>query len=461
MASKKSPILKVGVLGGGLSGLLAAYLCERNGFEVEIFERKQSVGGNIRTIHEDDWIVECGPNTLLINDPIIEDILADLGLQNELIEMNPLARNRFVYRDGQLCLLPHDLLSFFSSPLLSIASKAAVVKNLFKVRPFKMSAQATVFDFFQQQFGSEVATQFADLMCLGIYANSSDQLIFESAFPRFSAIQKKGPSFLRNLILKGQKRRGRKFKTRSVSFQNGFEALISALEKKLHHKIICNCNIQSIRKEGTSWTISFLKTNQGETTNMGYQDKTFDALVVAQPIDAFVAVTNIFSQQVQKQITQLEAQSVASVSFGFSKKIDFSGFGILVPFQSRIRRLIGVLHPPSFFKGRAPQDRDLLTLILKDEQNITKFSDHNLLEELKSDLNLVFPSLPEIKQTWVFRYPRGIPQPTFRTQQILKSFWLETEKEPTLFFSHPSVGGPGLSDCFMRADKILRDLKKL
>ena len=58
---------KVIVIGAGISGLSAAYWLVRKGFDVEIFERENRVGGVIQTLREDGYLFEKGPNSFLDN----------------------------------------------------------------------------------------------------------------------------------------------------------------------------------------------------------------------------------------------------------------------------------------------------------------------------------------------------------------------------------------------------------
>ena len=56
---------RVAVIGGGITGLTAAFNLQQRGFPVTLYEASDRVGGVIRTVLEDGYLAECGPNTIL------------------------------------------------------------------------------------------------------------------------------------------------------------------------------------------------------------------------------------------------------------------------------------------------------------------------------------------------------------------------------------------------------------
>ncbi|UQD55284.1 NAD(P)/FAD-dependent oxidoreductase [Flavobacterium sp. K5-23] len=72
---------KITILGAGLSGLLTAYRLQNKGFDIEIIEARNRIGGRIHTIHSDTAQVEMGAtwfNDIHIN---FRNILTELGIE--------------------------------------------------------------------------------------------------------------------------------------------------------------------------------------------------------------------------------------------------------------------------------------------------------------------------------------------------------------------------------------------
>ena len=59
-----SVLKNIAVVGGGLTGLTAAWRLHRAGHRVTLFEKAPQVGGAIITTEKDGWLVEGGPNSL-------------------------------------------------------------------------------------------------------------------------------------------------------------------------------------------------------------------------------------------------------------------------------------------------------------------------------------------------------------------------------------------------------------
>ena len=62
-------ILDVAVVGGGISGLAAAYELQRRGLNVRVLEAGSRPGGVIATERFDGWVVDGGPDSILVQKP--------------------------------------------------------------------------------------------------------------------------------------------------------------------------------------------------------------------------------------------------------------------------------------------------------------------------------------------------------------------------------------------------------
>src|SRR5690606_6447861 len=101
------PTHPIAVVGGGITGLTAAYRLTRLGHDVHVFEASDHLGGCIRSERTaDGWLVESGPNSIQDNSPALTRLLAELGLADEVREARPEARNRYLVRGGFLVAAP-------------------------------------------------------------------------------------------------------------------------------------------------------------------------------------------------------------------------------------------------------------------------------------------------------------------------------------------------------------------
>lgn len=80
--------MKVAILGAGFSGMLAAYLLEKEGIEVTVNEKNDYLGGHCKTLVNKDDYTELG--TLISFSKEIKELL---------IELQVSYKERFVYRN--------------------------------------------------------------------------------------------------------------------------------------------------------------------------------------------------------------------------------------------------------------------------------------------------------------------------------------------------------------------------
>jgi len=78
-------MLDVAIVGGGISGLAAAYELQRQGLNVRVLEAIPRAGGVITTERFDDWIIDGGPDSILVQKPAAVALCRELGIADRLI----------------------------------------------------------------------------------------------------------------------------------------------------------------------------------------------------------------------------------------------------------------------------------------------------------------------------------------------------------------------------------------
>ena len=94
------------VIGGGISGLAAAFGLQQRGAAVEVLEANARAGGVIGTQRRDGALYETGPNSALDTSPLINELLDALAIRGERADASAVAATRFIVRGGRLIPLP-------------------------------------------------------------------------------------------------------------------------------------------------------------------------------------------------------------------------------------------------------------------------------------------------------------------------------------------------------------------
>src|SRR6266513_5033934 len=102
-------MIPIAIVGGGISGLSAAYYLAKAGVSSTLIEKRPRLGGVIQTERIDGCVVEGGPDSFLSAKPWAMDLIRELGLENEVIGSNDRLRKTFIRRNGKMVEIPDGL----------------------------------------------------------------------------------------------------------------------------------------------------------------------------------------------------------------------------------------------------------------------------------------------------------------------------------------------------------------
>jgi oxygen-dependent protoporphyrinogen oxidase len=106
---------RIAILGGGISGLTAAFELEKRRragatLDWHLYEASNRLGGILETTGiptpDGDYILEGGPDGWVSEKPWLRDLAIELGLENELIYSNDATRKTWVLVNGTLQASP-------------------------------------------------------------------------------------------------------------------------------------------------------------------------------------------------------------------------------------------------------------------------------------------------------------------------------------------------------------------
>ena len=119
------------IIGGGITGLSAAYELVKAGRRPTIVESQPSLGGVIQTETVEGCVLEGGPDSFLSAKPAANELIREVGLGDQLIGSNDGSRVTYLVKggrlvpmpDGLMMMVPTKILPVAVSPLLSWATK--------------------------------------------------------------------------------------------------------------------------------------------------------------------------------------------------------------------------------------------------------------------------------------------------------------------------------------------------
>ncbi|EIW54827.1 Protoporphyrinogen oxidase [Trametes versicolor FP-101664 SS1] len=290
------------VLGGGLSGLSAAFHLSRRfpartGTRITLLEKSSRLGGWVQSErvrvkdkhgHEAEILLESGPRTLRPASKAVLEIIHLLNLESSLLTVPrnaPAARNRFLHVPGSkgLLTIPGSLPALLVSPLAKILVPA-MYRDFRRINGTVLNASSpndeSVDAFFTRHFGPEFARTFGSALIHGIYATDSRLLSVRAAFSAVCRLEESGNGSvvrgaLREMMSSLRKRKSQRktvdeeaeaydmgevahlMKGVSVySFRDGMQTLTDAMASRLRQQE----NVEIIHGDGAA---SLIKTVDG------------------------------------------------------------------------------------------------------------------------------------------------------------------------------------------------------
>ncbi len=165
---------RVVIIGGGISGLTAAWWLYKGGADVTVLERNTFVGGTMQTLHEDGWLIETGPNSALETTPLFTEMFEGLGILDQRLYADERSNKRYILRNGTLHVLPMSPQAFLASSLWTLTGKLRLLKEPFVGRAEK---EETIAEFVERRLGREFLDYAINPFVAGVYAGNPEQSV--------------------------------------------------------------------------------------------------------------------------------------------------------------------------------------------------------------------------------------------------------------------------------------------
>src|SRR5262249_43077060 len=225
--------------------------------EVVLLEASSRPGGNIRSTREEGYLYEWGPTGFLDNVPETVALARRAGLEHRLTRANPAAERRFVVKGGRLCELPHGVVGFLLSGLLSPGGRARVLGEPF-VPARRDSSDESVFAFASRRIGREAAGVLVDALVTGVWAGDSTKLSVASAFPKLVALEREHGGLVRGMVAT-RRRRGDGGPSgpggKLASFPDGLEELPKAIAGSLASSARFGTAASGLERTASGWRV--------------------------------------------------------------------------------------------------------------------------------------------------------------------------------------------------------------
>ncbi len=435
----------IAIVGGGISGLSAAWYLTQAGHACTLVESRPCLGGVISTAAWEGCVIEGGPDSFLGAKPEATQLGRELGLDNDLVSSNDERRVTYIWRNGRLIALPDGMMMMVptktwpvvATPLLGWGTKIRMGLEYFR-QPGGERPERSVAEFIGEHYGREAVDYLAEPLLSGVYGGDPRALSMNSVLPRFVEMERKYGSLTRG-ALEARKRMtpgGALFRT----FRRGLGSLVEALEQRLGGVKVARAAAEAIERQGEGWRVRA----GGEWVEASH-------VVLAVPAYAAGSLLRPLDAELARLLETIDYSSSMTVTLAYRPgRLPFEpqGFGFLVPGKER-RKVRALTHVQNKFPSRAPEGYTVMRCFLggAGREAVLEETDEAVLRGVMRDLRemIGLHAAPDYQR--IVRWPRAMAQYTLGHAYRVKRIEERVKGLRGIFLAGNAYSGIGIPDC--------------
>lgn len=459
---------RIVIIGGGITGLTAAYYLQKEIRENELpldillVEATHRLGGKMQTYKKDGYIIERGPDSFFKSNEYMHRLMEQLGLSNQLISN----------QSGEYCILVNNKLypipksdslgsfkairPFAFSNLFSTIGKIRAASDLVIPRSSNTIEDQSLGEFIKRRVGKEVLENLVDPILTSIYAGNVDQMSLRATLPSYYEMERKYRSLIIGL---SKHKEENKWLTDIQVNQDNFQSLIGGLqtladtiEEQLDKdRIILGTSVTSVEKLGQGY---LLQLSSKQTIYA-------DAIISAVPHSTLL---NIFpNHSVFEPLKQIESNTVANIALVFDEKAikkDINGIGFAVARNSDYT-ITTATWTHKKWPHVTPKGKALLRVYVgrPGDESCVDLPDEELINLVLSDLNKIMNITQKPEIYVISRWKDSMIQYNVGHLQLIKQLKENLLQEfPGMFLCGASFEGRAVPECIKQGEKVVSDI---
>lgn len=458
--------MRLAIIGGGLSGLSAAWQANKDGLDFELFEASPRFGGVLQTVRlEDELWAEAGAESCLRSKPELLDLCGELGLAEEILTTMPDNAGAYVVRDGELHQIPQGFRlmapsawwPFLRSDLISWPGKLRAALDL--VLPVKGAdlEDETLAEFVTRRLGREVLDYLAQPLVAGIYGADPQALSLEATIPLFLRLEQEHGSVIKGLRALGTEgdSHGARYNL-FFSLKRGFGDVIRALVEQLPEGTLhAGSAVDGLRK---------LEGGQGwEVTVRDREPARFDAVIVALAASQAARLLQDVAPDLADMLAGVHSRGAVTVNICYDREtyLEFvpRAYGFVVPAEEK-RPLLACTFSSRKWLYRGSENQGVLRTYFGGPgmEWALQAPDEDLLEVSKAELSALIGLKEEPISYHVHRWPVGLPEYRIGHRKLVQAIRRSLEEYPGLGLAGNFLDGVGMPDCVRLGYRAVADV---
>lgn len=414
------------VVGAGLSGLTAAYRLVQAGWDVEVFEAEQQIGGRTRSFVRDGYLVDTGASALAASYEPYLNLLEDLGLRDQIVPSAPCIG---IYRAGDVHLIRLDrmLRSGLSTRLLPWTAKLRVLRMALDLLHARRRGQL---DYSDMRKAAPLDTETARTYALRALDAELDSYLCEpvvrtmliSDTDRVSKVELF--SGIANI-----------FTTKIFAMLGGQGRPAQALADRLD--VTIGAPVQRVRLNGAQVEVGVLINGHPEA-------RRYDACVIATPLPVAAGICPDRRDVLAPLNDALTYTQAITVAIGTSERPSCPA--MLVQMPSREDPDIALMFlDHNKAPDRAPTGRGLIGCCWESQAAASwmSASDEDIVRHTLSSVRRVLPDIGAVEFSHVTRWRRALPLTGIGAYRLIGEFNAALDPDDRVQFAGDYMSAAG------------------
>jgi oxygen-dependent protoporphyrinogen oxidase len=431
------------IIGGGISGLSAAYYLSKAGIHPTLLERRPRIGGVIQTSAQQGCVLEEGPDGFLGAKPWAMNLIRELGLADQVIGSNDHSRITYIVKNGKLIrmpaglmmMVPTKIMPIVATPLLSLGAKIRMGLEVLR-RPNGPQPDRSVHDFLLDHYGQESIDYLAEPLLAGVYGGDPREMSAASVLARFVDLEARYGSLTRGVIAE------RSPKAAGASpFLQTLKGGLGQLVQSLKDALRASADVLQADVETVENTLAGFRVR----ANGNWVEA--EHVVVATPAGDAARVLRTLQPEVSDLLAGIPYTTSITLALGYRKATfdhPLNGHGFLVPKKER-KYIFGCTWVGNKFDYRVPDDMVVLRCFLG--ADAMPLSDGALVEAARAELRGIMNLEAEPVFHNIARWPDSMAQYTVGHQQRVARIEEIVRAIPGLYLAGNAYHGIGIPDC--------------
>ncbi|HJW21156.1 MAG TPA: protoporphyrinogen oxidase [Candidatus Limnocylindrales bacterium] len=443
--------MSVLVLGGGITGLAAAYELGKAGIPTILLEASSRLGGKVATHRRDGFVIDDGPDSFVAYKPAAVELCRELGIGDELISPQEprtvyvRAGGRFArLPDGMGLVLPTRLRPFVVTDLFTLRQKARMALDVLLPRELATDDVA-VGAFLERRLGRAVVDRLAGPLIGGVYGTAIDQLSLDAVVPQLRDAERRHRSLLLASLADGRARRrsDRKPGSPFVALRGG----IGQLTETLAEAVLA---MPSVEVRLSTPVVSLATSAHGVEVSLdGSPGLRGDGAIVATPAGVAASLLENDAPAAAAPIRAIPHGSTAVVTLAYPPEhvpANLDGHGFLVADGEPLTIHACTLSSRKW-ADRAPEGWLLARAFVGDGAAAASWTDAELVAAAARDLGATLGLRGTPAFTRVARYRGAMPHYTVGHLDRVAAATTALAESPQVVLAGGAYRGVGLPDC--------------